>query len=98
SQVWGSVRLVPLLRDEPIHDLRLDRRCYDAYTLVDLPDDTIYAAFVPHAFGASWSKDGEPLAALGTQATGRATGKRPNYGFPLRFRHRIAQRETQADP
>jgi hypothetical protein len=92
SQVWGSVRLVPLLRDEPIEDLRLDRRCYNAYTFVDLPDGTFYSSFVPHAFVASWSKDGEPLAALGTQAT---RSKRPNYCFPLKFDHRMAKRERK---
>ncbi len=92
SQVWGAVRLVPLVRDEPIEDLRLDRRCYNAYTFVDLPDGTYYSCFVPHAFVASWSKDGEPLAALGTQATG---SKRSNYGFRLQFDHRMAKRERK---
>lgn len=92
SQVWGAVRLVPLVRDEPIEDLRLDRRCYDALTFVDLPDRSVYSAFVPHAFVASWSKDGEPLAALGTQPTG---SKRTNYGFRLQFDHRMAKRERK---
>ena len=94
-QVWGAVRLVPLVRDEPIEDLRLDRRCYNAHTIVELPDRTFYSSFVPHAFVASWSKDGEPLAALGTQPT---KTKRANHCFPLVFAHRMAKRERKGAP
>jgi hypothetical protein len=95
SQVWGAVRLVPLLRDEPIEDLRLDRRCWNATTIVELPDRKIYTTFIPHAFVASWSNDssnGAPVAALGTQATN--AGKN-NDVFPLRFAHRMAKRERR---
>jgi hypothetical protein len=89
SQVWGTVRLVPLLRDEPIEDLRLDLRCWNATTVVELDDRAFYTTFVPHAFVASWTNDGAPLAALGTQATN--SGK-ANHFFPLRFEHRMAKR------
>ena len=30
AQTWGAVRMVPLLRDEPIRDLRLHPRLYGA--------------------------------------------------------------------
>jgi hypothetical protein len=93
SQVWGNVRLVPLLRDEPIEDLRLDRRCWDATAIVDLGDRTAYSSFIPHAFVVSWSNDGAPLAALGTQATN--SSKKPTHFFPLRFAHRMAKRERR---
>jgi hypothetical protein len=89
SQVWGAVRLVPLLRDEPIEDLRLDRRCWNATTFVELGDRANYSTFVPHAFVASWTNDGAPLAALGTQAT---NSEKANHFFPLRFEHRMAKR------
>jgi hypothetical protein len=95
SQVWGAVRLVPLLRDEPIEDLRLDRRCWNATTIVEVSKREFFATFIPHAFVVSWSNDGSngaPVAALGTQATN--TGKGNNV-FPLRFAHRMAKRERR---
>ncbi|MFO7565146.1 MAG: hypothetical protein R6X02_21040, partial [Enhygromyxa sp.] len=53
SQIWRGVRLVPILRDEPIEDLRLDPLCYgDELGVVSLPDRSTYTAFVPHAFVA----------------------------------------------
>jgi hypothetical protein len=95
SQVWGAVRLVPLLRDEPIEDLRLDRRCWNATTIVELPKNKLFTTFIPHAFVVSWSNDSStsaPEAALGTQATN--TGKDSDR-FPLRFAHRMAKRERR---
>jgi hypothetical protein len=92
SQVWGAVRLVPLLRDEPIEDLRLDRRCWDATTIVDLAGRATYTTFIPHAFVVSWSNDNTPVAALGTQATNTS---KDNHFFPLRFAHRMAKRERR---
>lgn len=94
SQVWGGVRLVPLLRDEPIEGLRLDRRCWNATADVTLPDDSHYVAFVPHAFVASWSPDGAPLATLGTQVT-RAR-EQPRGTFPIIQARRMAKRERVA--
>ena len=90
SQIWRSVRLVPVLRDQPIEDLRLDPICYgDALGVVSLPDRTLYTGFVPHAFVASWTNTGEPVAALGTQAS---SGRGSKHVFPVRFHHRLAKR------
>ena len=92
SQIWRGIRLVPILRDEPLEDLRLDPICYgDELGVVSLPDRTVYTSFVPHAFVASWTSNGEPVAALGTQAS---NGRAPKRGtFPVRFHHRLAKRE-----
>lgn len=90
SQIWRGVRLVPIVRDQPIEDLRLDPICYgDELGAVALPDRTVYTAFVPHAFVASWTSGGEPVAALGTQAS---NGRAPKRNFPVRFHHRLAKR------
>ncbi|MFO7565651.1 MAG: hypothetical protein R6X02_23615, partial [Enhygromyxa sp.] len=90
SQIWRGVRLVPILRDEPIEDLRLDPLCYgDELGVVSLPDRSTYTAFVPHAFVASWTSSGEPVAALGTQTS---KGRAPRRGFPVRYHHRLAKR------
>ncbi|NVI92646.1 hypothetical protein [Actinomadura sp. BRA 177] len=68
AQVWGSVRLVPLIRDEPVPHLRLHRKVYqEPVSIVDV-GDAYYVSFVPHAFVAAWS-DGDqmPAASYGTR-------------------------------
>ncbi|MER6948834.1 hypothetical protein ABT294_32920 [Nonomuraea sp. NPDC000554] len=87
AQTWGAVRLVPLVRAEPIEDLRLHAKVYgDDLTMVSLPDRTVYTAYVPHAFVASWTDDGSPAAAYGTQL-----GERPEH-MGIRFTRRMARR------
>ncbi|MFI0420232.1 ARPP-2 domain-containing protein [Spongiactinospora sp. 9N601] len=67
AQTWGAVRLVPLVREEPIEDLRLDATVLgDEPSIVGLPDKSSYIAYVPHAFVASWTRDGSPAASYGT--------------------------------
>lgn len=68
AQAWGSVRLVPLLRDAPIPHLRLHRKVYrEPVTVVDV-GGAAYVSFVPHAFVASWSDaDQVPGASYGTR-------------------------------
>jgi len=90
SQIWRGVRLVPVVRDEPITDLRLDPICYgDGPSVVALDERTTYSTFIPHAFVASWSPAGEPMAALGTQAGGKRS--RPAK-FPVQHHHRMVKR------
>jgi hypothetical protein len=92
AQVWGSVRLVPLLRPEPLTDLRLHAqlRGDNELSIVDVTPRTSYIAFIPHAFVATWTRDGSPAAAFGTQlAAADATGE--PRGIRLRFDRRMAR-------
>ena len=99
SQVWGSVRLVPLLRHTILGDLRLSRRSYDEdATWVDLADKTVYCSYIPHGLIASWTPDGLPIAAFGCQMTEHGSqhhdGKRYQVGpVTVRIMHRMAKRE-----
>ncbi|MGN9836949.1 ARPP-2 domain-containing protein [Nonomuraea sp. H19] len=87
AQTWGAMRLVPLVRREPIEDLRLHAKVYgDELSMVSLPDRTVYTAYVPHAFVASWTDDGTPAAAYGTQL-GQALRH-----MPVRLRRRMTRR------
>ncbi|GAA2123860.1 ARPP-2 domain-containing protein [Actinomadura napierensis] len=93
AQVWGSIRLVPLVRDEPVPHLRLHRKVYEEpVSVVDVGDGTAYAAFVPHAFVADWS-DGDPgrSAAYGTRLLERDTAAAPPR-MPVRFTRRMARK------
>ncbi|TDC74731.1 hypothetical protein [Actinomadura sp. 7K507] len=69
AQTWGAVRIVPLVRDEPVPHLRLHRKVYDEpVTAVEAGDGTTYTAYVPHAFVATWSEDAQmPAASYGTR-------------------------------
>jgi hypothetical protein len=64
GQVWGGIRLVPLVRDEPIASLRLhpsgfpDVDPFDSYT----PS----CCYEPHGLTAEWTDDGTAVPALGT--------------------------------
>ncbi|MGW6419582.1 ARPP-2 domain-containing protein [Streptomyces sp. NPDC055055] len=92
AQVWGGVRLVPLVRSEPVAGLRLHREVYGGYgpATVDLGDRTVYTSYVPHGFVADWTGTGKGAeqAAYGTRLG--VEGAPP--GVPVRRLHRMAKR------
>jgi len=89
SQTWGSIRLVPLIRDEPIEDLRLNAHLYgDELSVVSVGKRTAYISYVPHAFVATWAGDDMPAAAYGTQLV----SDKPPTGISVRFRRRLVRR------
>ncbi len=67
AQTWGDVALIPLVRAEPIRDLRLDARAVGAVRAVPAPDGSYLVGYVPHAYVATWTPDGTPAASYGTQ-------------------------------
>ncbi len=76
AQVWGGIRIVPLVREQPIEDLRLRRELFaDAMIAVEADRSTVYTSYVPHGFVADWARDGKWQAAYGTQL-------RPAYDAP----------------
>ncbi|NGN68519.1 hypothetical protein G5C51_32055 [Streptomyces sp. A7024] len=92
AQVWGAIRLVPLLRAEPIDDLRLHPVLYDGPGIVDVGDGTVYTAYIPHGLVADWTRDGTPAAAYGTQL---GAADRPAEAMRLHFHRRMAKREAK---
>lgn len=107
-QQLGAVRLVPLLRSQVGGDLRLSLRRYkDAFGVVALdgePDGRRlnpglkYMGYVPHGLVMSWSDDGSPITAFGTQMTADSDGdtKQLGRGGPVtaRLLHRMVKRES----
>ncbi len=103
SQVWGSVRIVPLLRDAPREDLRLMRRPYDAdVAVVTHPGggpQRYYAAYVPQGLVVSWGDDAQAMAATQTRvAVQRANKARAKVvdacaGLRVQVMRRMVQRE-----
>jgi hypothetical protein len=95
AQVWGAVRLVPLVRDEPLHDLRLRPELHgDAAGQVEPGPRRAHLSYVPHGFVATWTGDGTPAAAFGTQfsADGHSA---PAATMGLRFHRRMARRQAK---
>ncbi|MEU9503791.1 hypothetical protein [Streptomyces sp. NPDC048196] len=90
AQVWGAVRLVPLVRAEPITDLRLHRELYeDGPLTVRGERGTAYTAYVPHGFVANWTGDGSPAAAYGSQLSDE---RGPVVCAPLHLPRKLVQR------
>ncbi|MGW5387909.1 ARPP-2 domain-containing protein [Nocardia sp. NPDC003963] len=90
AQVRGGIRLVPLLRAQPVTELRLHAELYDAEIgMVDLGRHS-YLSYIPHGFVADWGGDGTPAAAYGTQL-GEARPDRMRLHFP----HRMARRQSR---
>lgn len=96
AQTWCAIRLVPLLRSNPTSDLRLHARLYrpDDVSIVATKPNEAYLSYIPHAFVATWSADGTPAAAYGTQLRDPADAEAPE-GIGLRFHHRMARREEK---
>ncbi len=98
SQVWGGIRMVPVLRDTVRGDLRLARRTYDDVLSVvtlkgGLKEPGLkYCAYVPHALVMTWGRK-EADAVWGTQLQA-PDGKRLKVGpFSVRLLHRMVHRE-----
>lgn len=102
AQMWGSIRLVPVLRDEVRGDLRFARRAYDDdLTLVSLKGGLMepglkYVSYVPHGLVMAWDAGGRSAsAAFGThlyQPEGKALKVGP---FSVRVMHRMVHREDK---
>ncbi|GAA4081053.1 ARPP-2 domain-containing protein [Actinomadura miaoliensis] len=93
AQTWGTFRLVPLVRDEPVPWLRLHRKAYgDKPTVVDVGDGSFYTSyFIPHAFVATW-QDGEAAASYGTRLLDKDTAGHAPPRVPVRMTRRMARR------
>ncbi len=90
SQIWGAIRLVPLLRKDFRADLRLAKRSYNSQVVVSVDRSTFYHTYVPHGLVLNWSDDGSPVAALG----GRLGNKSTDFAG-VKVIRRMAQREDQ---
>ncbi|MGF1431468.1 ARPP-2 domain-containing protein [Kitasatospora sp. LaBMicrA B282] len=94
AQTWGAVRLVPLVRAEPITDLRLSEQVYQAQgdrrpSQVRLGRRGTYTSYIPHGLVADWGRDGTAAATFGTRL-GAAEPRAVR--LDLRTHHRLARR------
>ncbi|WP_329134784.1 hypothetical protein OG552_19890 [Streptomyces sp. NBC_01476] len=89
AQVWGGVRLVPLVRPEPLPGLRLHARLYGEGHGVVHDGRTSYRSYIPHGFVADWGTG--PVAAYGTQVA----ETEPSACVPVRVHRRMVSREAK---
>jgi hypothetical protein len=92
SQIWGAIRLVPLLRKDFREDLRLAKRSYNSRVAVNVDKNILYHSYVPHGLVLNWSDDGEPVASLG----GQLSDKSDQFGG-VKVLRRMAQRENRGE-
>jgi hypothetical protein len=90
SQIWGAVRLVPLLRKSFRRDLRLVKRNYQQNISVKVNDGTTFQSYIPHGLVMNWQEDGSPVATLGGQF-----GHKSKDFKTLPILPRMAQREDR---
>ncbi|UTR81572.1 ARPP-2 domain-containing protein [Streptomyces cavourensis] len=88
SQVWGGVRLVPLVREEPVAGLRLRREVYERLGpgVVELGPRTHDVSYIPHGLVADWSGDGN--------GNGKSAGVRHGGGQSAAYGTRLGGREA----
>ena len=76
SQVWGSIRLVPLIRKEALEDIRISKRGYESdFSMVRLNKKSVYMSYIPHGLVVDWNSDGSPVVAYGTSIQGAEENK-----------------------
>lgn len=88
GQVWGGVRLVPLVRDEPIESLRLHPAGYPE----PYESDWDCCVYEPHGLTAEWTADGGPVPALGTALRMPAATVRRSRKPPTKLERRTRVR------
>ena len=67
SQVWGPIRLVPLIRQKPMEDIRISLRNYESdVSVVRLGKKKAYMSYIPHGLVVDWNQDGSPVVAYGS--------------------------------
>ncbi|MER7723758.1 hypothetical protein [Streptomyces sp. NPDC096323] len=97
SQVWGGIRLVPLVREKPVEGLRLHREVYEGYGMtgtVEVGPGAHYTSYIPHGFVADWTGEGANTAAYGTQFGSGSGGDPPRtLTLPRHRHHRLAKRQ-----
>ncbi|MFF8789611.1 hypothetical protein [Streptomyces sp. NPDC015125] len=90
AQRWGAVRLVPLVRAEPICELRLHRELYrDGPGTVRAGRRMSYTSYIPHGYVANWTSDGTPAASYGSQLSAE---RGPVVCAPLHFPRKLVQK------
>ena len=100
AQVFGGIRLVPLVRESHREDLRLSRRLYPEAAAearqVELAKGRVYSAYIPHALVATWGE--EPGGVFGARAMSpaerrRAEGAAARERLPATVLKGMARRE-----
>ena len=90
SQVWGAVRLVPIIRKEALNDIRLSSRVYTNNIGGVRTGDRSYASYIPHGLVVNWGPYCEPGAVYGSSMESkderrkREKAKPPRRGFTLK--------------
>lgn len=95
SQVWGAIRIVPLVKDNINNDIRLSKVSYkEPTTMVSLKGELLdegikYISYVPHGLIVSWNDKRNPDVSFGTNLQTK-DGK--TFGKTVRIIHRMVKK------
>ncbi|VAW81935.1 hypothetical protein MNBD_GAMMA12-1954 [hydrothermal vent metagenome] len=93
SQVWGNIRLVPVIKENYNEDLRLGLKKYDAEETYVYDAKTVYCSYIPHGMIARWSSDNKPVVPYGCELSKR--GKSPDSHYSrVQIEHRMVKKEN----
>lgn len=88
GQVWGGIRLVPLVRPEPIESLRLHPAARDSIVYEKMRG----CWYAPHGLIAEWTGDGTAVPAYGSALQMAATTVRRSRKPPTKLGRRTRVR------
>ena len=95
SQVWGSVRLVPLIRKSPIENIRLSARSYNARLTAVGSQKGTYLSYIPHGLVVDWNH-GSPIASYGTHLSEKKKAQDlHDTTFIINSKNRLVQKESK---
>jgi ARPP-2 len=66
GQVWGSVRVAGIVRDEVVGDLRLTPKEHDDWNVRSTYERADFFSYMPRAYVLSWENDGSTVATAET--------------------------------
>ncbi|MFF2525703.1 ARPP-2 domain-containing protein [Streptomyces liangshanensis] len=90
AQVWGGVRVVPLVRAEPMPGLRLHAEIYAGLGAVAVGKGVEYLAYVPHGFVADWAGEEPDPGPDGGPGGGQDNGRGEGHGNGRRAQQRAS--------
>lgn len=94
SQVYGTMRIVPLLRLNAPGDLRLSPRTYNSDLGVVAVDNLYYSSYIPQGLVMNWSEDGTKVGQFGGQLI-KPDGKNLDFKCArIQLMNKMAKREN----
>lgn len=96
SQVWGNIRILPVLSNNYSNNLRLQMRKYNEnIQIVNVDKNLSYFSYIPHAFIIKYDKEGSSYSTKGTKVTSKDGKVYGNKDFSIRYNEKMFKKESK---